>query len=72
MKLTLQQLEIFLEVAHQQSLSGAAKALIMSQSAASGVLKELKQKFNSQRFDRIGKRLQLNDLDKITQGCYHS
>ncbi|WP_448216124.1 LysR family transcriptional regulator [Endozoicomonas sp. 2B-B] len=62
MKLTLRQLEVFLEVARQQNLSRAAKALVMSQSAASSALKELEQKFNTQLFDRIGKRLQLNDL----------
>ncbi|WP_448216126.1 LysR family transcriptional regulator [Endozoicomonas sp. 2B-B] len=72
MKLTLQQLEFFLKIARQQNLSRAAIALIMSQSAASGVLKELEQKFNTQRFDRIGKRLKLNDLDKINHGCYQS
>lgn len=62
MKFTLRQLEVFLEAARQQNLSRAAKALVMSQSAASSALKELEQKFNAQLFDRIGKRLQLNDL----------
>ncbi|WP_422132727.1 LysR family transcriptional regulator [Endozoicomonas sp. ALD040] len=41
MKLTLQQLEIFPEVARQQNLNRSAKALVMSQSAASSALKEL-------------------------------
>ncbi|MGI9282547.1 MAG: LysR family transcriptional regulator [Endozoicomonas sp.] len=62
MKFTLRQLEVFLEAARQQNLTRAAKTLAMSQSAASSALKELEQQFNTQLFDRIGKRLQLNDM----------
>lgn len=62
MKFTLRQLEVFLEVSRHQNLTRAAKALSMSQSAASSALKELEQQFSTQLFDRIGKRLQLNHL----------
>ena len=41
MKYTLRQLQIFLEVARQQSISGAAGSLHMSQSAASEALQNL-------------------------------
>lgn len=62
MRFTLRQLEVFLAVAHHQSISRAADELAMSQSAVSGSLKELEQKHSAQLFDRVGKRLQLNEL----------
>jgi DNA-binding transcriptional LysR family regulator len=37
----------------------------MSQSAASGALKDLEQQFDLQLFDRIGKKLKLNDLGRL-------
>lgn len=67
MRYTLRQLEIFLATAHFQNLSKAASDLAMSQSAASGALKELESQFDVQLFDRIGKRLQLNDLGRSLQ-----
>ncbi len=62
MRSTLRQLEVFLAVARVGSVSGAAKALAMSQSAASGSLADLERQFDIQLFDRIGKRLQLSEL----------
>lgn len=67
MRYTLRQLEIFLATAHTENLSRAAEALAMSQSAASGALKELEQQFDIHLFDRIGKRLQLNDFGRALQ-----
>lgn len=64
MRFTLRQLEVFLAVARDESVSSAAKALAMSQSAASGSLADLERQFDLQLFDRIGKRLQLNDLGR--------
>ncbi|MEH6550259.1 MAG: LysR family transcriptional regulator [Pseudomonadales bacterium] len=61
MRYSLRQLEVFLATAHHQSISQAAEQLAMSQSAASGALKELETRFNIQLFDRIGKRLQINE-----------
>lgn len=61
MHYTLKQLQVFLAVANHQNVSIAADELAMSQSAASTSLKELEQRFNVQLFDRIGKRLQLNE-----------
>jgi DNA-binding transcriptional LysR family regulator len=62
MKFTLRQLEVFLEAAHFENLSRAAESLAMSQSAASGSLRDLERQYGVQLFDRVGKRLQLNDL----------
>lgn len=67
MKFTLRQLEVFLAVAHHENLSKAAESLSMSQSAASSALKDLEQLFDIQLFDRIGKRLQINELGRLTQ-----
>ncbi len=65
MKFTLRQLEVFLATARAQNLSRAAQSLAMSQSAASDALRELEQQFNLRLFDRIGKRLQLNDAGRL-------
>src|SRR5690606_28177652 len=65
MKYSLRQLEIFLAAAHYENITRAAASLAMSQSAASSALKELEQQFDIQLFDRIGKRLQLNELGRI-------
>ncbi|MAY55854.1 LysR family transcriptional regulator [Pseudohongiella sp. SYSU M77423] len=64
MHYTIRQLEVFLAIAWHENVSQAADALSMSQSAASASLKELEQRFDIQLFDRIGKRLQLNDFGK--------
>lgn len=65
MKFTLRQLEVFLATARQENLSRAAINLSMSQSAASDALKELEHQFDIQLFDRIGKRLQLNEAGRL-------
>jgi len=60
MNFTLRQLQVFLTVAQTGSISEAAKKLSMSQSAASGSLKELENRFNLPLYDRVGKRLKIN------------
>ncbi|MBT8147597.1 MAG: LysR family transcriptional regulator [Gammaproteobacteria bacterium] len=62
MKLTLRQLEVFLAIAHFENVTLAVNSLALSQSAASTALKELEHRFGISLFDRIGKRLQLNEL----------
>lgn len=62
---TLRQLDVFLAVAHHENVTRAADELAMSQSAASGALKDLEQQFDVQLFDRVGKRLQLNELGRL-------
>ena len=61
MHFTLKQLKVFLAVASHENVSMAAEELAMSQSAASTDMKELEQRFDDVLFDRVGKRLQLNE-----------
>ena len=65
MKYSFRQLEVFLAAAHFQNITRAAESLAMSQSAASSALKELESLFDIQLFDRVGKRLQLNELGRL-------
>lgn len=62
MRYSLRQLEVFLATAKLENISRAAAGLAMSQSAASGSLKELEGQFGVKLFDRVGKRLQLSEL----------
>ena len=64
MRYSLRQLEVFLATAHHENITRAASELAMSQSAASGSLKELEDQFGVQLFDRVGKRLQLSELGR--------
>ncbi len=64
MKYTLRQLEIFLAVAKHQSVSKAAKALNLSQSAASAALQALEHNYGVKLFDRHGNRLALNPVGR--------
>lgn len=64
MKYSLRQLEVFLATARAETLSHAAQELAMSQSAASDALAGLEQQFDVRLFDRIGKRLQLNETGR--------
>jgi DNA-binding transcriptional LysR family regulator len=62
MKYSLRQLEIFLEVAKQESMSKAAKTLFMSQSAVSAALLSMESNYQTRLFDRIGKSLKLSGI----------
>ncbi|WP_409526107.1 LysR family transcriptional regulator [Nitrincola sp. MINF-07-Sa-05] len=64
MKFTLRQLDVFIETARTANVSRAAEQLNLSQSAASNALKELENQYEIQLFDRVGKRLVLNDLGR--------
>lgn len=61
MRFTLRQIEVFLAIAHFENVSRAAHFLAMSQSACSGALIDLERQYATPLFDRLGKRLQLND-----------
>lgn len=65
MRYTLRQLEVFLATARNENITRAAEELAMSQSAASGSLRDLESQFDVQLFDRLGKRLQLNELGRL-------
>jgi DNA-binding transcriptional LysR family regulator len=61
MRLTLRQLQIFRAIALNGSTTAAALSVPLSQSAASAALKELERLLGARLFDRVGKRLRLND-----------
>lgn len=67
MRYTLRQLEVFLTIARNGNLTQAASQLAMSQSAASSALKDLESQFELQLFDRVGRKLQLNEQGKALQ-----
>jgi len=62
MRFSLRQMTIFVAVARQESVSRAAEALSLSQSATSTALGELERLYDTQLFDRVGKTLRLNEL----------
>ncbi|GAA0392707.1 HTH-type transcriptional activator CmpR [Pseudomonas extremaustralis] len=64
MRFTLRQLQVFVAVAQQESVSRAAGLLALSQSAASTSITELERQSSCQLFDRAGKRLSLNALGR--------
>ncbi len=61
MRLTLRQLQIFVAVAHTGSTTAAAERVSLSQSATSAAINELERSLNTNLFDRVGKRLLLNE-----------
>jgi len=61
MAITLRQLDIFAAIAASGNLTRAAQRLGLSQSAASMALGELERQFSELLFDRVGKRLLLNE-----------
>src|ERR1700728_1354519 len=61
MRLSLRQLQIVRAIALSGSTTAAALSVPLSQSAASAALKELERVLGARFFDRVGKRLLLND-----------
>ncbi len=64
MQITLRQIEIFLKVVELKYLTVVAKELGLSQSAISMSLKELENILERQLFDRINKKLILNEVGR--------
>lgn len=64
MKYSLRQLEIFVTISRTESVSRAAEALSLSQSATSTALSELERQFDLQLFDRVGKSLRINETGR--------
>jgi DNA-binding transcriptional LysR family regulator len=64
MRFTLRQLQVFTAIAQSGNVTEAAKKLAMSQSAASTALAELEHQFDRSLFDRMGKRLRLNEAGR--------
>jgi DNA-binding transcriptional LysR family regulator len=65
MRITLRQLQIFIAVADSGSTAAAAGLVALSQSAASASLNELENVLGCALFDRVGKRLMLNDNGRL-------
>lgn len=61
LRLTLRQLQIFVAVARSGSTTAAADEIALSQSATSSAVNELERLLSLHLFDRVGKRLLLND-----------
>ena len=61
MQITLRQLQIFRAIALTGSTTAAALSVPLSQSATSTALTELERGVQARLFDRVGKRLLLND-----------
>ena len=61
LRITLRQMQIFRAVAETGSTSAAAVAISLSQSAASAAIGELERLLGLLLFDRVGKRMLLND-----------
>ncbi|WP_373974714.1 LysR family transcriptional regulator [Chitinibacter sp. SCUT-21] len=61
LKMTLRELEVFCAINHTGSVTAAAEQLGLSQSAASGALAELERRLGCTLFDRIGRRVVLNE-----------
>jgi DNA-binding transcriptional LysR family regulator len=64
MRLTLRQLQIYGAIASSGSTTAAAKSVALSQSATSAALNELERTLEARLFDRVGKRLILNDTGR--------
>ena len=65
MRITLRQLQIFLAVAEAGTTAAAADRLALSQSATSAALNDLEDMLRTRLFDRVGKRLLLNDSGRM-------
>ncbi len=63
MHITLRQIEVFTEVLKSGSTTQASQVLSLSQSAVSAALADLENQLGVQLFDRVGKRLVLNEHD---------
>ncbi|EPF15883.1 MULTISPECIES: DNA-binding transcriptional regulator YeiE [Cedecea] len=65
MHITLRQLEVFAEVLKSGSTTQASQMLSLSQSAVSAALADLEGQLGVQMFDRVGKRLVVNEHGRL-------
>lgn len=65
MRITLKQLEVFIAVAQEGNVTRAASQLSITQSATSMALADFETQLGRKLFDRVGKRLQLNDTGRL-------
>jgi DNA-binding transcriptional LysR family regulator len=65
LRATLRQIEVFVATTQKGSVTQAAAAIGMTQSAASMALADFENQLGTRLFDRIGKRLALNDDGRL-------
>lgn len=65
MHITLRQLEVFAEVLKSGSTTQASQMMALSQSAVSAALTDLEGQLGVQLFDRVGKRLMVNEHGRL-------
>jgi len=65
MHITLRQIEVFTEVLKSSSTTQASQVLSLSQSAVSAALADLENQLGVRLFDRVGKRLVLNEHGRL-------
>ncbi len=63
--MTLKEIEIFLTLTKTQNVTKTAQILNLSQSAVSLAIKSLENKLNTKLFNRIGKKLIINENGKL-------
>ncbi|PNG27455.1 LysR substrate-binding domain-containing protein [Methylocella silvestris] len=66
--MTLEQLRIFVAVAEREHVTAAARALNLTQSAASSAIAALEARYGTQLFDRIGRRIELTQAGRLFLG----
>ncbi|NBF06776.1 LysR family transcriptional regulator [Pseudomonas sp. Fl5BN2] len=64
MAISFRQLQIFCAVARTGSTTTAAESISLSQSATSAAVNELEAQLGSRLFERVGKRLHLNEVGR--------
>ena len=65
MRLTLEQLRVFVAVAREQHVTRGAKSLNLAQSAASAAIAHLEAHFSTRLFDRVGRRVVLTEAGRL-------
>lgn len=63
--MTLDQLRIFVEVAEREHLTQAANILALTPSAVSASIRALEERYGTQLFDRVGRRIETNENGRI-------
>jgi DNA-binding transcriptional LysR family regulator len=63
--LTLRQLEIFITVARLENITKAAEKLGLTQAAVSMAINEIEKLLNDNLFDRVGRRVVLNEYGRV-------
>ncbi|HEX5342167.1 MAG TPA: LysR substrate-binding domain-containing protein [Duganella sp.] len=63
--MTLEQLRIFIAVAEREHLTQAAATLALTPSAVSAALRALEERYDTPLFNRVGRRIELNDAGRL-------